>query len=251
MASEKLQKILAMSKNIDKKGSKMTQSPKKTMQTPISMYEQMQRADKQIANIDAAYNSPYIPSQEEKETWNTERGREELTEMADRSAFLKKLENSRLPAAIIESMKSNPCNYDVETVNGMMGPENALFKKLNEAYGKEKQEPVRGVKALNQINEQLDKRDREKAERNGQLSEMTNTAEVKTSQSFDLDLLEQVIERVIDRKMNALNETISRDGNQSIKMMSLTENGNFRFLDNDGNVYECQMKYLGKRKKKS
>ena len=68
--------------------------------------------------------------------------------------------------------------------------------------------------------------------------------------SYDIAALEQVIERVIDRKLNALNESISRSLPSKIRMMSITENGNFRFLDGENNVYECQMKYLGKRKKK-
>ena len=129
-----------------------------------------------------------------------------------------------------------------------MGPENELFKKLNEAYGKSKEEPVRGVKAIQQINEQLETRDKQMSEEASQISEDV----VHSSQSANIDIatLEQVIERVIDRKLNALNESISRKLPSQIKTMTITENGNFRFLDGENNVYECQMKYLGKRKKK-
>ena len=47
-----------------------------------------------------------------------------------------------------------------------------------------------------------------------------------------------------------LNESISRKLLSQIRSMSITESGNFRFLDGEDNVYECQMKYIGKRKKK-
>lgn len=248
MASEKLQKILAMSQNMDKKGGKTSPVAKKPIKTPISLHEQVANADKTIANIDAMYTAPYVPTKEEKEAWNTERGREELTEMADRNVFMEKLKKSRLPAAIVESMRQNPCNYDPSFINSEMGPENELFKKLNEAYGKSKEEPVRGVKAIQQINEQLETRDKQMSEEASQISEDV----VHSSQAGNIDIatLEQVIERVIDRKLNALNESISRSLPSKIRMMSITENGNFRFLDGENNVYECQMKYLGKRKKK-
>ena len=248
MASEKLQRILAMSQNMDKKGNKPSSAPKRAMKTPTSLHEQINNADTTIANIDKMYNSPYIPTKEEKETWNCERGRDELNEMADSSVFMEKLKQSKLPAAIIESMRQNPCNYDTSVVNTMMGPENALFKKLNEAYAKDKEEPVRGVKAIQQINEQLETRDKQLAEETAQITEDVVHSSYTTS--VDIAALEQVIERVIDKKLNMLNESISRKLPSQIRSMSITESGNFRFLDGEDNVYECQMKYIGKRKKK-
>lgn len=246
MASDKLQKILAMSKNIDKKGDKSKQTtPQKVFKTPMSIHEQTNKANQAIADIDAMYNSPYVPTKEEKEAWNTERGREELTEMADKNVFMQKLNQSKLPAAILESMRQNPCNYDPSIVNSVMGPENALYKKLNEAYGKENETPKSGVQAIHQIEEQLKERDK-KSNDDKQVIEESVTHQ---SSDFSLSQLEEMIERVIDRKLNSLNETMSRTTNP-IKSMSLTESGNFRFLDTENNVYECQMKYLGKRKKK-
>lgn len=245
MASEKLQKILAMSKNMDKKGAKTNSSPQRPIKAPVSLHEQVNNANKTIANIDAMYNAPYVPTKEEKEAWNTERGREELTEMADQNVFMEKLKQSKLPAAILESMRQNPCNYDPSLVNSVMGPENALFKKLNEAYGKEKEEPVRGVKAIQQINEQLETRDKQMIEETKTIVETPSSS----VSNIDLTALEQMIERVIDRKFNMINESISRKMPSTIRSMSITESGNFRFLDNEDNVYECQMKYIGKRKK--
>lgn len=245
MASEKLQKILAMSKNMDKKGAKTNSTHKQPIKASVSLYEQVNNANKTIANIDAMYNAPYVPTKEEKETWNTERGREELTEMADKNVFMEKLKQSKLPAAILESMRQNPCNYDPNLVNSVMGPENALFKKLNEAYGKDKEEPIRGVKAIQQINEQLETRDKQNIEETKTITETPSS----TVSNIDLTTLEQIIEKVIDRKFNLINESISRKMPSTIRSMSITESGNFRFLDNEDNVYECQMKYIGKRKK--
>lgn len=244
MASDKLKKILDMSKNMDRIGKKTNKTPSKPMKASLSLSEKINNANKAISNIDAIYNSPYIPTEEEKQTWNTERGRQELTQMADQSFFMEKLNKSHLPKAILESMKQNPCNYDPSMFNDIMGPENELFKKLNEAYAKDHEEPIRGVKAALQINEQLENKNKEGIDESIQHSE-----KITGTNSFDIVELEQIIERVIDRKFNMINEAISRNSNGTMKSMSITENGAFRFLDSEDNVYECQMKYLGKRKR--
>lgn len=245
MVSDKLKKILAISKNMDKKATSTNKVPSQPIRRAISLQEQISKGNREIAAIDAMFNAPYIPTQQEIETWNTERGREELTEMSDKKVFNEKLNKSKLPKAIIESMRQNPCNLDVDAINGVMGPENALYKKLNEAYGKGKEE-VRGVKAVQQINEQLSIKDKQPSVESTQLNEIIDTKK----QNDDINQLEQIIERILDHKLGLLNENTSKATTSTIKTMMITENGNFRFLDSEDNVYECQMKYIGKRKKK-
>lgn len=249
MASEKLQKILEMSNKMSKKGKNETNSSHtQSMKPAVSLQEKISNANKAIENIDKIYTSPYVPTQKEVEEWNTERGREELTEMADKNVFMEKLNHSKLPSAIIESMRQNPCTYDPSLFNSVMGEENALFKKLNEAYAKGKEEPISGVKAVQQINEQLENRDKQRLEENAIFTE-EKASNNNIVGNFSLEMLEETIEKVIDRKFNTLNESLTHKLPSSVKTMSLTENGNFRFLDSEDNVYECQMKYLGKRKK--
>ena len=43
-----------------------------------------------------------------------------------------------------------------------------------------------------------------------------------------------------------LNENKQRGGGNKVTLMSLGDN--FKFMDELGNVYECQMKYIGKGK---
>lgn len=240
MASDKLQKILAMSKNMDKKGSKVSQAPMRPMKQAMSLSEQISNADKTISSIDQMYNSPYIPTKEEKEKWNTEKGRAELTEMADNNVFMQKLNQSKLPKAIVESMRQNPCNLDPTIVNQVMGKENEFFKKLNEAYAKEQEAPVSGVQAAMRITEQLETRDKQ------QNTEDETPSEDSKMSTLDTETLEAVISRVIDKKLTNL----SNQGGTTLKTMVLTQNGTFRFLDTEDNVYECQLKFIGKRKKK-
>lgn len=240
MANDKLQKILAMSKNMDKKGSKVSQAPMRPMKQAMSLSEQISNADKTISSIDQMYNSPYIPTKEEKEKWNTEKGRAELTEMADNNVFMQKLNQSKLPKAIVESMRQNPCNLDPTIVNQVMGKENEFFKKLNEAYAKEQEAPVSGVQAAMRITEQLETRDKQ------QNTEDETPSEDSKMSTLDTETLEAVISRVIDKKL----ANLSNQGGTTLKTMVLTQNGTFRFLDTEDNVYECQLKFIGKRKKK-
>lgn len=240
MANDKLQKILAMSKNMDKKGSKVSQAPMRPMKQAMSLSEQISNADKTISSIDQMYNSPYIPTKEEKEKWNTEKGRAELTEMADNNVFMQKLNQSKLPKAIVESMRQNPCNLDPTIVNQVMGKENEFFKKLNEAYAKEQEAPVSGVQAAMRITEQLETRDKQQ-----NTEDETPSEDIKMS-TLDTETLEAVISRVIDKKL----ANLSNQGGTTLKTMVLTQNGTFRFLDTEDNVYECQLKFIGKRKKK-
>lgn len=240
MANDKLQKILAMSKNMDKKGSKVSQAPMRPMKQAMSLSEQISNADKTISSIDQMYNSPYIPTKEEKEKWNTEKGRAELTEMADNNVFMQKLNQSKLPKAIVESMRQNPCNLDPTIVNQVMGKENEFFKKLNEAYAKEQEAPVSGIQAAMRITEQLETRDKQQ-----NTEDETPSEDIKMS-TLDTETLEAVISRVIDKKL----ANLSNQGGTTLKTMVLTQNGTFRFLDTEDNVYECQLKFIGKRKKK-
>lgn len=240
MANDKLQKILAMSKNMDKKASKISQAPMRPMKQALSLNEQISNADRTISNIDQMFNAPYVPTKEEKEKWNTEKGRAELTEMADSNVFMEKLSQSKLPKAIIESMRQNPCNLDPTIVNHVMGKENEFFKKLNETYAKEKEAPVSGVQAAMRITEQLETRDKQENNEND-----TQTEEGKIA-NVDAETLEKIISRVIDNKL----ANISNTNGAQLKTMALTQNGTFRFLDAEDNIYECQMKFIGKRKKK-
>lgn len=243
MASDKLQRILEMSKNMDKKGKKGDNIPKTPIKPSISLTEQINSANKQISNIDKIYNAPYIPTKQEKETWNRERGREELTEISDNSVFMEKLNKSHLPKAILESMRKNPCNYTPDMINKAMGPENEFFKKLNEKFGKGDNTPKSGVEAVQKINEQLEAKDKKDNTENASNNNGIDGFSINDNE------LKKVIEEIFDKKINELKNTIQNGDVSNIRTMAITDGGSFRFLDSEDNVYECQMKYLGKRKK--
>lgn len=67
----------------------------------------------------------------------------------------------------------------------------------------------------------------------------------------DYELIKMIVENVIDKKINSIQSALlteSKNDGASLKAMKM---GNkFLFLDNDNNVYECQMKFIGKNKRK-
>ena len=71
--------------------------------------------------------------------------------------------------------------------------------------------------------------------------------------NIDYELIKVTIEEAIDKKLESLKQTINEANNHqqtyipSMKYLSFKDK--FYFVDNDDNVFECVMKYKGKRKK--
>ena len=80
-----------------------------------------------------------------------------------------------------------------------------------------------------------------------------NNNATSASVNVDYELIKTIVESVVDKKINELkkgmvNENLSYGSNSSLKAMKLGEK--FLFLDSDNNIFECQMKYIGKNKKR-
>lgn len=76
---------------------------------------------------------------------------------------------------------------------------------------------------------------------------------IQNNSTFDYGTLKAIIEQVIDEKFDkmrtSLNESIALQNNiPSMKLLNFKDN--FYFVDQDNNVFECVMKYKGKRKTK-
>lgn len=245
MANEKLQKILSMSKTMDKKGASLSKAPM-AMPKQVSLQEQISKANASITAIDSEFSKPYIPTQDEMSSWNPERGRVEISELANNETFYAKLNQSKLPKAIIESMRNNPCNFEPTMVNEVMGPENAFYKKLNEAYNKGKEESVKGVKAIHKINEQLSVIDKNSEEEKAQQELMDKEKQSPMVGGIDYSLIKTIVEEAIEKKLESFGlNNLQENG---IKTMAITSNGTFKFLDSEDNIYECEMRFVGKRK---
>lgn len=144
--------------------------------------------------------------------------------------------HSKLPRQIIESIASNP--LDMTVVDPKM---DAFTEKL-------KQTLPNSFNRSYEIQEKLEKQDRQ------ELNEAQgNNNATSASVNVDYELIKTIVESVVDKKINELkkgmvNENLSYGSNSSLKAMKLGEK--FLFLDSDNNIFECQMKYVGKNKKR-
>lgn len=146
------------------------------------------------------------------------------------------LEGRNIPKGILESILNNP--LDLKPIDPRM---DAFEQKLKDG--------MPGIKAATNILEKVEKQDKEaKAKLNEQLNPKQTV-----SNNIDYELIKVLIESVIDKKLESLKQSINESNNHqqiyipSLKYLSFKDN--FYFVDNDDNVFECVMKYKGKRKK--
>ena len=100
---------------------------------------------------------------------------------------------------------------------------------------------------------QLDEMDKEKEAKKALINEINRNASVNIDYSLIRTIVEEAVRSVKDEIRNELNESMNRNmsrmnGNM-LTAMKLSDK--FLFLDSDNNVFECQMVYKGKYKKKS
>lgn len=141
------------------------------------------------------------------------------------------LEGRNIPRGIVESIINNPLDMPINPEMDEL--ESRLMGNMP------------GIKAAANILERVDKQDKEaRAKLNENIIPKQNG-----NANIDYDMLRNIIEECIDNKLSQINETMSHQSYvPTMKMLNFKDN--FYFVDNDDNVFECVMKYKGKRKKK-
>ena len=143
-----------------------------------------------------------------------------------------KLANSKLPDFIKESIVSNPLNVDPALVDSKM---TQFTEQLGQKLGLQK-----SVNILQQL-EEIDE----------QKSQKTSLNEVTNNGGVDYGMIKMIVEKVIDEKFgdlsSVLNESL-RHVSPGLSVMSIKDK--FLYLDDQDNIYECQMVYKGKNKKR-
>ena len=187
-----------------------------------------QDLDRLIENYDKQVYGPSpepVLKENETEKYDATKEMERLKEIeAHGGRAAVNLEGRNIPRGIVESIINNP--LDLKPIDPRM---DALEEKLKDN--------MPGIKAAANILERVEKRDEEARTR----------------------IAEQIIQptqnqsNVIDSKLsevnNKLNENIQKQQLYVPSMKYLNFKDKFYFVDNDDNVFECEMKYKGKRKK--
>lgn len=109
-----------------------------------------------------------------------------------------------------------------------------------------------GIKNVNEIQKKLDEADQEKQRVSESLR--PKITESGTNSPIDYSLIKNIIESVINDKLatmkQSIDESISRNSDNSGSLKVMKMGSKFLFLDDEDNVYECKMQYIGKNKKK-
>lgn len=235
MNNNSIERMLELNTRIEKG----TIAPKKSANGAHRVANQ-QDLDKLIESYDKQLYGPSaepVLKQEQAEKYDAKKEMERLKEIeahGGRSAV--NLEGKNIPKGIVESILNNP--LDLKPIDPRM---DALEEKLKDN--------MPGIKAAANILERVEKRDEEaRAKINENLIQpQTNNV------SVDYELIKTIIESTIDKKLSeiktSLNESVERQKQYVPSMKLLNFKDKFYFVDNDNNVFECEMKYRGKRKK--
>lgn len=234
--SNSIERMLEINNRIEKGNI----APKKSSNSGQRVASQ-QDLDKLIESYDQQVYGPSpkpILKEGEQEKYDAQKEMERLKEIeahGGRSAV--NLEGRNIPRGIVESILNNP--LDLKPIDPRM---DALEEKLKDN--------MPGIKAATNILERVEKRDEEaRAKIAEQIIQPQNT-----TAAIDYELIKTIVESAIDRKLseltNSLNESVNRGQTYVPSMKILNFKDNFYFVDNDNNVFECEMKYKGKRKTK-
>lgn len=85
----------------------------------------------------------------------------------------------------------------------------------------------------------------------GMASETRQTVQHPSSQGIDYPMIRTIVEDIVRKYAVSLNKKIISEGKQQFNEIGTIALGKtFKFLDNEGNIYECTMKKVGNVKSK-
>lgn len=235
MSNNSIERMLEINTRIEKGNI----APKKAPKSGHKVANQ-QELDRLIENYDKQVYGPQQVIQEgDNERYDAQKEMEHLKEIeahGGRNAV--NLEGRNIPQGIVESILNNP--LDLKPIDPRM---DALEEKLKDN--------MPGIKAAANILERVEKRDEEARTK---IAEQIIQPKPSGNTNVDYELIKTIVESTIDKKMSeiksTLNESVQRTQSYVPSMKIMNFKDNFYFVDNDDNVFECVMKYKGKRKKK-
>lgn len=234
MASNSIERMLELNNMIEKGNatpSKTASSHRVTSQRDLDKL--IESFDEQVYGSSA---EPVLINENKKKEYDPRAEMEHLKEIAENGGRGSvNLEGRHIPKSIVESILNNPLDMKPLSDPRM----DALTEKI---AGK-------GIKAAVDVFNEVEKKEKEaRIKLNEQLSPRSSS-----TNNIDYNEIKSLIESCIDNKLNeiknALNESVSSRNAYVPSMKYLSFKDNFYFVDNDDNVFECVMKYKGKRKR--
>ena len=231
--SNNIERMLEISRKLENKTASSTNNPT----TQNSAYSG-NGLDNMIQQYDAAvYGPPSTTySEEEMGRYSAEKELERITKMKENgSASNLHLEGRGIPKSIVESIINNPLiseppkDYKMEALTDRLSQSSGIKKALEIMKTTDEiDKPSINEKVVNQSSQQP-----------------------TSSGGVDYEMIKLLIENAIDKKLDTMANTLNESkqgGGYAPSMKYLSFKDKFYFVDNDDNVFECEMKYKGKRK---
>lgn len=193
-----------------------------------------------LSMIDEAVFGAYIPPENENGTFNVMN--ETLKELREgkvseetKERIQQNVANSKMPKGIIDSIINNPLVLDDSLMED---------KQIDAVAAR----ASRNIGATKAITEKLESMDRSKRE------EMPRPAQQQASAPVDYALIKSIIESAIDERMSELKSRILTESahgeSPALTGIKMVNDSTLWLLDSDNNVYECTMRYKGKKKQR-
>lgn len=140
---------------------------------------------------------------------------------------------SKLPSAILESFRNNPIDESALYTSMGGGSDDSLdflMEGINREVPRTVEKPTQEVRNI--INESMH-------------------PQQPMSQGIDYPMIRTIVEDIVRKYATSLNKKIISEGKQSTNEINTIALGKtFKFLSNDGTIYECTMKKVGNIKNK-
>lgn len=185
--------------------------------------------------LDTIFNNPFEGEQPKAQVYDA---RGAMKVMQENIAHGKVYGGKKMPSAIRESIIQNPLPMNESTTDGMTAFTNRLEQSLT------------GIQKSMGILERVENSEKERqAER---LIEAKAEPTAPNSAGIDYSLIKMIVENAVEKKLSEMRGTLNENTERHSPELSVMKIGDkFLFLDNDDNVYECQMTYKGKNKKRT
>ena len=148
----------------------------------------------------------------------------------------KAITGSGLPESIKRSIIENPL---------VMSPvEDARMSELEEKLQRSMPGIQKSMKLLNDLTA-YDEKQKEK-----NVVEVKQTANQASANVIDYGLIKSIVESVVDERLGSMKQMLNEstgNGTPSLSIMNI-KNNKFLFLDDNDNIFECQMVFKGKNK---
>lgn len=191
--------------------------------------------DEQVAQFDQMVYGDYQEPVSDGTAY-VPKNADQLMDMMTKPLTMENVSSSKLPDAIKQSIISNPLIEQPINDPRM----DALTEKL--AKG------IPGIQKSMQILNDLEKKDAEKRELNEEKTIRPN----QSASGIDYGLIKSIVESVVEEKLSQLKPMLTESVNPNCGSLSVMNirNNKFLFLDDNDNIFECQMVFKGKNKAK-